>query len=200
MDKKQILIKLFQTLFEHFLQNPALARKIPSYIDLSALIRRDAQKVAEEILPLVENRNSEALKERCYQLGLLHKRLGINEILFFREVEFFRNALEFYKKYLNLDENSINFWIKFCKEGVALAYMDSAIKDISLILDISTDFGEYFKLLFDAISTLLKEREDSKNYLKVVLPPSPIQRFLNSVEINLKTYKLPNYEFVFSYI
>ncbi len=184
------LEKIIEELFERLLTDPYLSRRIPTYLDTMVLIKRIVEKIEKEILPTVKERNAQKLKNLCHSLGLLHKRMQINEHMFFREVDFFAERLLENKEELGLSNNDVAFWIKNCKKGVALAYMESFVEDVLLSFENGSTYRRYFaqilKLLRKVISRF-KEGKSESNF-HIDFPVCPICNLLSSVEFVVKTY------------
>lgn len=193
MDNAQngdILEKIVEELFERFLSDPYLSRKIPPYLDTVVLIKKIVTKLRREVLPLVKGRNVRKLLKVCHELGHLHKRLQVNEMMFFREVDFFARRLKENKEYLGLSDNDISLWIKTCKKGVALAYMESLIDDVLISFENGSEHRRYFSGI---LSVLRRNLERLSEHWKVEefhfdLPRCPICEYIDSVDFVIKTY------------
>jgi len=188
--REEIFIKLVRDLFEEFLRDPYLSKKVPSYVDTVALIKRVYNRIVNDIYPAVKRRDREALKETCLQIAQVHRNLQLNEFIFFKEVERFGALLHKYKEQLDLTENDINFWITNCKRSIALVYMENLIEDVLLSLEAPFKFKNYFAKLLKTVKGLIEKiiSSDEVGYLKLFLPKCPICSYINSVEFEVKTY------------
>ncbi len=192
--REEIFIKLVRDLFEEFLKDPYLSKKVPSYVDTVALIKRVYNRIVNDIYPAVKRRDREALKETCLQIAQVHKNLQLNEFIFFKEVERFSNILQKYKEQLDLTENDINFWITNCKKSIALVYMDTLIEDVLLSLEAPFKFKKYFVKLLETIKDFIEKAmvAEAGEVISLELPKCPICSYINSVDFAVKTYTIPN--------
>ena len=190
----KVLKKVIQEQFERFLTDPYLSRKIPTYLDTTVLIKRKVEKWEREILPLVKERNGRRLRNICHSVGLLHKKLQINEQMFFRELDFLAERLLEYKEELNLGDNDIAFLVKNCKKGVALAYMESFIDDMLLSFENGTPHRRYFSQILKLLKEVIARHKEARaeGTIRLDLPPCPICDFLSSVEFAVKGYNNPS--------
>ena len=192
--KKEAFLKVIGDLLEHFLKDPYLAKKIPSYVDTVALIKRIYNRIERELYPAVKRRNKEGLKRSCIEIAKVHKNLQLNEFIFFKEIEHFGELLRKYREQLNLTENDINFWLANCKKGIALVYMDSLIEDVLLSLEAPFRFKAYFEKILNTIKGFVERAISSQRgeVVKIELPKCPICEYINSVDFVVRTYTLPN--------
>ena len=191
-DIEKNLQKVIKELFEYFLVDPYLSRKIPTYLDTIVLIKRIVKRLIKEVLPAVKEKDERKLFKFCYKLGLVHKKLQINEMMFFKSVDFFRQRLEENKEYLNLTDNEIAFWIKTCKKGVSLAYIESFINDTLQAFENGNVYRRYFyetlKVLKQTVKHLGENLSLKLGEVKFSFPKCPICEVLNSVDFYIKTY------------
>lgn len=187
------MAKIIEELLERFLADPYLSRKIPPYLDMMVLIKRVVNKIEREILPTIKQKNFNKLKKICLELGYIHKKIQINEMMFFKEVDFFCKRLRENKDILELNDNEISLWIKSCEKGVALAYMESLIEDVLISFENGNPYRKYFEKLLKLLKKQLEILEEGKvkETLQVAIPKCPICNFISSVEFVIKSYFNP---------
>jgi EAL domain-containing protein (putative c-di-GMP-specific phosphodiesterase class I) len=189
---EKTLQKVVKELFEYFLIDPYLSRKIPTYLDTIVLIKRIVQRLKKDFIPAVKEKDEKKLFRFCYRIGLNHKKLQISEMMFFKSIDFFRERLEENRIELDLTENEIAFWIKNCKKGAALAYIESFIKDTLQAFENGNIYRKYFyevlKVLKKTIKRIKENTEINREELNVAFPKCPICEILSSVDFFIKTY------------
>ena len=203
MFSNKYLKQVIEELFEDFLLDSYIAKKISSSQDMSSLLKRITSLLEQEIIPAVKRQDIERIAQYSYKLGEIHFHLQIPGPYIFKYINKFKTILELHREFLNLEHWEIYFWIKYCKKYVALSYVENKLKNAIDNLEGTDLFSKYivslFKDLLEIIRILVTNNKPSQEISKDIneffnkkifpkLENNPIEEYLNSVEFQIKSY------------